>query len=278
MSMLQSGAAALRRGFAAVDADADPAALVAFLDEAQAMAREYKQRSYDLMRLGPGQRVLDMGCGAGDDLVRLAERVGAGGRVVGVDPSRVMLEHARRRVAQAAAPVELVRGSAYALALPDRAFDAARADRVLHFLAEPERVIAELVRVVRDRGRVVVSEPDHDTIVLDTSEPALTARLLEHRRRQGHILTPGRRLRRLFAAAALGEIEVVALTGVATSFAVADRLLSLTPSLRTAVDAGAIGLADALRWRTAVTRDDEDGRFLAAMTVFTAGGTCPERG
>jgi ubiquinone/menaquinone biosynthesis C-methylase UbiE len=278
MSSSQVRATEVRGGFAAVDEDPDPADLVAFLDAAQATAREYKERSYDLLRLAAGQRVVDVGCGAGDDLLRLAERVGADGRVVGVDASLTMLEVARRRVARATAPVELVHGSGNSLALPDCAFAAARADRVLHFLSEPETVMAELVRVVRDGGRVVVSEPDHDTNVLDTSEPALTARLLEYRRRHQQLPTPGRRLRRLFVDAALDDIEVVAVTGVVTSFAVADRLLWLTRSLRAAVEAGAISMADAVRWQTAVSRDDEDGRFFASMTVFTVGGTCPERG
>jgi SAM-dependent methyltransferase len=262
-------------GFAAVDDHPHPEQLVRFLDEASAQAsvRAYKNASIALMRLDGGQRALDVGCGLGDDLLRLASLVGAEGLVVGVDSSQVMLDHARRRTEGAGAPIELRTGTAYALGLADASFDAVRADRLLHFLEAPEAALAELIRVVRRGGRVVVSEPDYDTIAIDTSEPELTARLLDYRRRDGALRMPGRRLRRLFVDAGLEDIEATAHTGLVTDFLVAERMLSMTSSLRTTIRAGALTVAEALRWRAAASRDSQQGRFLLAMTVFTVGGT-----
>jgi ubiquinone/menaquinone biosynthesis C-methylase UbiE len=261
--------------FADVDGDAAPERLVSFLDEAsqQASVRAYKEASFGLLRLARGSRVLDVGCGLGDDLVLLAPRVGPEGRLVGVDQSNVMLRAARARIGGLAVQVELHEGSTLALGMPDASFDAVRADRVLHFLEDGAGAINEMTRVARAGGRVVVSEPDHDTLVVDTSEPELMARILDWRRRRAQLPTPGRRLRRLFADAGLSEIEVVAHAGVVTSLAVAERLLGLGRMAQGAVAAGELSLVEALQWQAAAARDAESGRFLAAMTVFSVGGT-----
>jgi len=239
---------------------------------AAAAVRSYKEASIDLLHLAPGARVLDVGCGVGGDLARLAERVGARGLVAGVDTSPTMLARARSRTANLSAPVKLSLGSAYELEFPDATFDAARADRVLHFLPRPDAVLSELARVVRVGGRVVVSEPDHDTMTLDTTERVLTTRLLAHRRSHVTSPTPGRRLRRLFLDAGFRGVEITAHTVVATDLAIADRFLGLSRLLQSAVANQVFAPIDALRWHVAATRDGEAGRFLAAISVFTVAG------
>ncbi len=91
--------------------------------------------------------VLDVGCGTGRSAAVLG---GLGARVVGVDPDAAMLAAARRRLD---APVLAV---GERLPFPDRAFDATIAVTVLEFVQDPAEVLAEMARVTRSPGTIVV--------------------------------------------------------------------------------------------------------------------------
>jgi SAM-dependent methyltransferase len=141
-----------------VDASDDPQARVRYLDIATSQFNEYKQESYALLALGPGMSVLDVGCGAGDDVRALAGIVGPTGKAVGLDLSSTMVEQARARARDL--PVKFVQGSVYELPFPDDTFDASRSDRVFQHLDEPLQALQEMVRVTKPRGRINVVDPD----------------------------------------------------------------------------------------------------------------------
>jgi ubiquinone/menaquinone biosynthesis C-methylase UbiE len=142
-----------------LDESASSDVQLAFLDElaSGSLVRSAKERSYDLLDPEPGHIVLDAGCGTGADILGLLARVVPGGSVVGVDASRRALEVAQARTRNAAG-VSLVHGDLTALPFDAGSFDAVRADRVLLHVSEPETAVAELVRVARRGGRVVVTE------------------------------------------------------------------------------------------------------------------------
>ena len=128
------------------------------------------------MYIRPGHAVLDVGCGAGDDLRSLAQLVGPTGRVVGVDNSETMLQEARERTR--GLPVECHTGDAHHLDFAADSFDSCRAERVLQHVEDPFQAFAELVRVVRPGGRVVVADPDYGTVMVDATHRALTQHIL----------------------------------------------------------------------------------------------------
>jgi len=99
----------------------------------------------------PGDRVLDACCGTGD-LALAAERVG--GRVVGLDFSERMLERARRKSAE----IEWVRGDLLELPFEDASFDAATVGFGVRNVADLERSLRELRRVLRPGGRLGILE------------------------------------------------------------------------------------------------------------------------
>ena len=116
--------------------------------------------------LRPGQRVLDVACGAGHPTLPAAARVGPAGRVVGVDVSADLLAVTRRLAAAAGlGNVETAEMSAQELRFPDASFDAVTCSQALMFFPDPATAVAEMRRVVMPGGRVatvVWSERAHN--------------------------------------------------------------------------------------------------------------------
>lgn len=110
-------------------------------------------------RLGPGDAAVDVACGSGALTRELARRVGPTGTVIGVDISERMLERARgRRTPEDAASPHYLHADALALPLPDANADAATIAFGLRNVSDYAACLAELCRVVRPGGRVVVLE------------------------------------------------------------------------------------------------------------------------
>jgi SAM-dependent methyltransferase len=110
----------------------------------------------DLAGVGPGLRVLDVGCGPGALVGELVGRVGVD-RVVAVDPSERFVEAARQRYPG----VDVRRAAAEQLPFPDSAFDAALAQLVVHFMTDPVAGLREMGRVTRAGGVVAACVWDH---------------------------------------------------------------------------------------------------------------------
>ena len=147
--------------FTQVDRTDDPDFFVRFMDEAQKPYAIQASKRLMVKRGGltSGESVLDAGCGPGDDLFDLVARVGAGGWLVGLDASEVMIAEARRRAEQRSLPITFEVGEATALPFSDGTFDVCRAARLLEHLADPRRALSEMVRVTRPGGRA--APPTH---------------------------------------------------------------------------------------------------------------------
>jgi SAM-dependent methyltransferase len=113
-------------------------------------------RLADFAGVEAGQRVLDVGCGPGALTEELVTRVGAA-NVAAVDPSEPFVEAARERYPE----VDVRRASAEDLPFVDDEFDAALAELVVHFMAEPVAGLREMARVTRGDGVVAACVWDH---------------------------------------------------------------------------------------------------------------------
>jgi demethylmenaquinone methyltransferase/2-methoxy-6-polyprenyl-1,4-benzoquinol methylase len=114
----------------------------------------WRARAADLAALEPGARALDVATGTGDLAIELARRVGPEGEVVGLDFSERMLELARAKAPE----LRFEQGSALALPYPDDSFDAATIAFGARNLSDLDAGLAEMARVVRPGGRMVVLE------------------------------------------------------------------------------------------------------------------------
>ncbi len=122
---------------------------------------EYLERALDrlvpLLAIQPGALVLDAGCGAGVNSIRIANR---GFRVEAVDFSDAVLQTARKSVESAglSEQVHLRQENLLALRFPDESFDATFCWGVLMHIAEVDQALSELSRVLKPGGKLVVSE------------------------------------------------------------------------------------------------------------------------
>jgi demethylmenaquinone methyltransferase / 2-methoxy-6-polyprenyl-1,4-benzoquinol methylase len=115
------------------------------------MHHRWRERAADLARVGPGSTALDVATGTGDLAIELARR---GAEVTGSDFAPAMLE-----IARAKAPgLTFEEGDALELAHPDSSFDAATVGFGARNFADLDRGLAEMARVVKSGGRVVVLE------------------------------------------------------------------------------------------------------------------------
>jgi arsenite methyltransferase len=109
--------------------------------------------------LREGETVLDLGSGAGSDVLISARRVGPTGRAIGLDMTDEMLELARANaVAAGVANAEFVKGEIEAIPLPDASVDVVISNCVINLSGDKGRVLAEAARVLRPGGRFAVSD------------------------------------------------------------------------------------------------------------------------
>ncbi len=118
------------------------------------MHHRWRERAVDFARVGPGDRALDVATGTGDLAVELERRVAPGGEVVAIDFSEAMLDQARTK----ASAIRFEAGNALALAYEDGEFAATTVGFGARNFADLGQGLAEMARVTRPGGRVVVLE------------------------------------------------------------------------------------------------------------------------
>jgi ubiquinone/menaquinone biosynthesis C-methylase UbiE len=110
----------------------------------------------DVLDLRPGEAAADIGFGGGVGLGVLLDRLGLAGKVHGVDISPDMITRAARQFRRERRRLELHQGSITDLPLADASIDAAICINIIYFVADPDRAFAELARVLRPAGRIVL--------------------------------------------------------------------------------------------------------------------------
>jgi arsenite methyltransferase len=134
-------------------------------------------RTLEGLALQSGEHVLDAGCGTGFLAQELAMVVGPEGCVVGIDNSLDMLERAKKRC-MGLSQVQLKHGSVEDLPEQEESFDAVTCIQVLMYLPQVSKALAEMHRVLKRGGRIAVIETDWRGVVLNSSDDALSRRML----------------------------------------------------------------------------------------------------
>ncbi|MFF2849322.1 methyltransferase domain-containing protein [Streptomyces sp. NPDC058001] len=247
--------------------NAGPVPMFARLDSFERLpeATELRHASYELLRAAPGDRVLDVGCGTG---LAVAELLDRGVRAVGVDHEPGALESARHRIPGA----DLRVGDAEDLPFPDGTFHACRADKVLHELADPARAVAEMRRVVRPGGRVVLVGQDWEALVIDSDRPEVTRALVRARADRVPAPTAARRFRALLVDAGFADVAVGARTLVLSEPEPVFALGLLRALAAPTGDSGPVPPDDVTAWLAEQEARARDRRLFLAVPFFLASG------
>lgn len=269
--------AAEERDWHEIDRSGQPNDFVSYLDTVRTLEpmRVYKARSIEWLRLGDGLVALDAGCGTGDDARILAQRIGPGGQVWGIDASSAMIEESIRRSAGGPQSVHFKVAPVEATGFPDATFDAIRSDRLFQHVPDPAAALQELVRVLKPGGRIAVSDTDWGSLIIDAPESAAMTAYLSFTESWVKHPRSGRRLYALFRAAGLREVEVAADSLLLPDYSTFERITGIEFLLPAAIEAGALSSQDAESLRTDFRARHKRGCFFASVTIFTVCGRKP---
>ena len=242
------------------------------------MVERYKQRTYTLMHIEPGHKVLDFGCGPGTDTIHLAPLVGATGQVVGVDHDQAMIGEADLRAEKTDVSTWVKHRRADATSLPFESgyFDSARSERLFQHLPDPEPAVSEMVRVTKSEGWIVVLDTDHSTLSIDTNEVG-TEQLLKRYKTEKSLYNgfSGRQLYRLLKQQHLEDISVEMCPIHVTDYAVFRQGALLGEIERNALDAGIVTEDELHCWQTSLEQAAAEGVFFSSVNQVLVAGRKP---
>lgn len=258
--------------FGDVDGNGYAGDFINYLDRATDHFEPVKRFAQSHLRLKPGERVLDVGCGCGDDIRRMAMSIIPNGCAAGIDVSQSMIEESRLRSATFVAPVQFVVAAAEDLPWASSYFDACLADRVFQHLRHPARALNEMLRVTKPCGHVVVTDRDWGMVSIDAADTATSSVVLARACagiRNGWM---GRNLHALFDEVGVQDTQIYTKSINIHSFGVADLLLDLRVVVRHAVAEKRLTEYAASKWLDDLMEKDATKTFFAKITVFIACG------
>ena len=234
-----------------------------------------KQRSYELMQIQPGHKVLDLGCGPGTDTIPLAPWVGANGIVIGADYDVDMVSEAEQRAEQAGVNTWVKHQRADATSLPFATdyFDSCRSERLFQHLHHPELALAEMIRVTKPGGWVVVLDTDWGSLSIDSDDTDIERRLARFLAETYlHNGYSGRKLYRLFKQQNLADISFEVIPIATPSYVVARHGTLADRIEQKALKAGAITAEELERWQAGLEQADLGGVYFCSVNLMMLAG------
>jgi len=249
-----------------------------YLDKVQKLVNNFKKLTYEQMRIQPGQKVLDVGCGPGTDTIPLAQWTGPSGQVIGVDNDADMIAEAEKRVllAEMSAWVSHKQADANELPFESNYFDACRCERILQHLHDPMKALSEMVRVTKSGGRIVALDSDWGSLSIDSSEIETERRLVrfyrEHMLNNGY---SGRQLYRLLKQQGLIDVSTQICGITFTDYNFMRQMIIMDKGESEALALGVVTAQDLDRLHTIWEQVNAVGEFFASVSMILASGYKP---
>jgi SAM-dependent methyltransferase len=262
----------LSSGFSKVDRAQNPDVYLSCLQTLSSLPyfQEYKKKSIMRLDLKKDSKMLEIGCGLGRDAIAISELIGEHGSVSAIDSSRRMVESARK--GDGRNRVNYCLADACRLPFSGGVFDGARADRVLQHISEPEKAFSEMVRVVKDRGRIAVYEPDWGTFIVSPGKKEISrimTQLFGDTFPSGWI---GRQLPGYFHWVGLKDVRIDAETFYTDDLDLAIQVFDLVNNANRSEKMGYVSKSQKDDWLEELLKAYSQGRFFCSYTGFLVSG------
>jgi SAM-dependent methyltransferase len=253
-----------RHGFTRVDEDARPGDWVECLDRLhrEPFYLNYKGRVRTILEPKPTGLYLEVGAGVGTDSMKL------GAKVIGIDKSFTMCRESHTRGLES-----VVVADAEALPLPSELVDGCWSDRTFQHLADPERALCELIRVMKPGATVVLVDPDYGTQTMEFPDQDLAQTVFDFR--ADYLIRNGRlahEMKQHFVNAGLEKVSVEETVLVVRDPTSIDNVMGLRSWARTACDRGLMSEAEVHRWEALYDEVVNCGSFCWAVSFFITTG------
>lgn len=234
--------------------------------------KAYKAHTWETLKIGSGQKILDVACGIEFDVIEMAIRFPSAD-FWGLDSSEGFLEIAKSRAGNLT-NVKFLQGNGdrHPLPLPENEFDGVRIDRSLQHMKDPHSAIKEMVRVTRPEGHLVAAEPDWETFVLYNGDLDIGAKLAKQFK--GSIRNPyvGRELGMIFTKCGVVNPQCNIHAFCTTDFKCATVVFDLARVRDRCIQLGILRSEDAHRWWLASEEASERGIFFASLNIVEFSG------
>ena len=238
-----------------------------------------KRQSHVAMQLKTGSVALDVGCGPGIDTVLLGEIVGPTGKVLGIDFDQEMIVAADKQVEKAGVSgwVKHQHGDATHLPFENKHFDACRSERVFQHLFDPKQALAELWRVTKPGGWIVVVETDWSTLTIDAAETEILQKYLriivEDMHNSPYV---ARHLYALFRQQGLVDITLEGYVTPNTDYGLANWMLGFDEIDEYALENGKLTKGELQRLRSGFEEASARDEFYGSINMVMIAGRKPQ--
>ncbi len=268
----------LSSGFSRVDSSHDPGVFLSCLQTLSSLPffQDYKKKSFRLLELEADSKILEIGCGLGQDAIALSRMSGKESTLVALDSSLKMIEAARKATKERAC-IHLCLADACNLPFADGVFDGARADRVFQHISDPRKAFSEMVRTVRDGGKVVIYEPDWGTFIISPGDKEICrtmTQLFGDTFPSGWI---GRKLPSFFREEGLEDIQIQPETFFTEDLDLAISVFDLVNNAHRAESMAYVSLSQAEGWLEELRDAHRKGCFFCSLTGFLVSGRVAAR-
>ncbi|HRD66762.1 MAG TPA: class I SAM-dependent methyltransferase [Candidatus Competibacter sp.] len=242
------------------------------------MVSKYKHRTYELMQLKKGDKVLDVGCGPATDTITLASLVGETGQVFGVDIDEQQIMHANQKAVDAGVNKVvthyLVNG--YQLPFGADCFDSVRSERVFQHNADSNQLLKEMIRVTKCGGWIVVLDTDWSTMSIDTNLVDIEQKIKKiHVEKTFKNSFAGRQLFRMLIEEGLHDIHVEMAPVFATNYRISRQAACLDMAEKLALEAGVVSQFELDALHADLEKADFEGKYFSAILQVLVAGRKP---
>jgi SAM-dependent methyltransferase len=225
----------------------------------------FKNKYFQKIDARSGNTILDIGCGIGHDAGILAYQVGLKGTIYGVDIDRTVVEAASK--IYNVPNIYFIHGDCQALPhhLYDK-FDKCTADKVLQYIDDPDKALAEIFKILRPGGHIICHEPVWNTLAMRCNDPSTSDKIICSANQQG-IKNKNIPLEmpKLLKLSGFSDIEIDVNAHVFTEFKKADTVFGFWRMAYGAAQKEVVTICEATKWLADQIIKDQDGEFLAYM-------------